>query len=98
MADFNPFDARLRTNPYAVYKELREEAPVFWSPVMQLWLLSRYDDCLAVLPAPPPPPPPSGTWRPPRRVKSEAAQAHAPPAPPHLLRSIFHPASTRRSR
>jgi len=49
MADFNPFDARLRTNPYAVYKELREEAPVFWSPVMQLWLLSRYDDCLAVL-------------------------------------------------
>src|SRR3989304_2584272 len=49
MADFNPFDPRLRTNPYAVYKELREEAPVFWSPVMQLWLLSRYDDCLAVL-------------------------------------------------
>src|SRR3972149_590046 len=27
----------------------REEAPVFWSPVMQLWLLTRYDDCLAGL-------------------------------------------------
>src|SRR3972149_4236748 len=49
MADFNPFDPRLRTNPYAVYKELREEAPVFWSPVMQIWVLTRYDDCLAVL-------------------------------------------------
>ncbi|HWO72932.1 MAG TPA: cytochrome P450 [Dehalococcoidia bacterium] len=49
MADFNPFDPRLRSDPYSVYRELREEDPVFWSPTMQLWLLTRYDDVLAVL-------------------------------------------------
>jgi cytochrome P450 len=49
MADFNPLDPRLRTNPYDVYRELREESPVFWQPLMQTWLLSRYEDNLAVL-------------------------------------------------
>jgi cytochrome P450 len=49
MADFNPFDPRLRTNPYEVYRELREEAPVYWSPMMQVWLLTRYDDVLETL-------------------------------------------------
>jgi cytochrome P450 len=49
MADFNPFDPRLRSNPYAVYKELRDESPVHWSEVMQLWVLTRYDDVFAVL-------------------------------------------------
>ena len=49
MADFNPFDPRLRTNPYEVYRELREEAPIFWSPMMQVWVLTRYDDVLTAL-------------------------------------------------
>ena len=49
MADFNPFDPRLQANPYEVYRELREEAPVFWSPMLQVWILTRYDDVLAVL-------------------------------------------------
>jgi cytochrome P450 len=49
MADFNPLDPRLRTNPYDVYRELREESPVFWQPLMQTWVLTRYDDNLAVL-------------------------------------------------
>lgn len=49
MAAFNPFDPRLRSDPYAVYRELRQEEPIFWSEAMQLWLLTRYDDCLAVL-------------------------------------------------
>ena len=49
MADFNPFDPRLRSNPYEVYRELREEAPVFWSPIMQVWLLTRYDDVFDTL-------------------------------------------------
>ena len=49
MADFNPFDPRLRTNPYEVYRELREEAPVFWSQMMQVWVLTRYDDVLTAL-------------------------------------------------
>ena len=49
MADFNPFDPRLRTNPYEVYRELREESPVYWSPFLQMWMLTRFDDCMAVL-------------------------------------------------
>ena len=47
--DFNPFDPRLRTNPYEVYRELRETDPVHWSQIMQTWLLTRYDDNLMVL-------------------------------------------------
>ena len=49
MTDFNPFDPRLRSDPYAVYRELREASPVYWSEVMQVWMLTRFDDCLAVL-------------------------------------------------
>ena len=49
MADFNPFDPRLRTNPYEVYRELRDEAPIFWSPMMSVWVLTRYDDVLTAL-------------------------------------------------
>src|SRR3954463_15145146 len=49
MADYNPFDPRLRSNPYAVYKELREQAPVYWSEMMHVWVLTRFDDVLAVL-------------------------------------------------
>jgi cytochrome P450 len=47
--EFNPFDPRLRTDPYSVYRALREEAPIYWSELMQLWVLTRYDDVLAVL-------------------------------------------------
>jgi cytochrome P450 len=49
MADFNPFDPRLRSDPYEVYSELRDEAPVFWSEMMQVWLLTRYGDVLEAL-------------------------------------------------
>ena len=49
MAEFNPFDPRLRTNPYEVYRELRKEAPVSWSPMLQVWVLTRYDDVLEAL-------------------------------------------------
>ena len=49
MADFNPFDPRLRTDPYEVYRELREEAPVFWSQMMHVWVLTRYDDIFEAL-------------------------------------------------
>ena len=48
-AVFNPFDPRLRSNPYEVYRELRESDPVHWSEVMQVWVLTRYDDVFAVL-------------------------------------------------
>jgi hypothetical protein len=49
MVDFNPLDPRLRTDPYSIYRELREEAPVYWQPGMQTWVLTRYEDNLAAL-------------------------------------------------
>ncbi len=49
MVDFNPFLPDVRDNPYPAYRALREEDPVYWSDLMQGWLLTRYADVLAVL-------------------------------------------------
>jgi cytochrome P450 len=49
MTEFNPLDPRLRSDPYEIYRALRAEDPVHWSPMMQVWVLTRYDDVLAVL-------------------------------------------------
>ncbi len=49
MAELNPFSPQLRSDPYAVYRTLREDDPVHWSPLMQVWVLTRYDDILTVL-------------------------------------------------
>lgn len=38
-----------RSDPYPHYRTLRAHAPVHRSPVANGWLLSRYDDCHAVL-------------------------------------------------
>jgi len=49
LADFNPLDPRLRSDPYSIYRELREEAPVYWQALMQAWVLTTYQDNLDVL-------------------------------------------------
>ena len=41
------FDQHLLTpaylaNPYPFYRQLRREAPVYWSEAMGAWLLTRY--------------------------------------------------------
>src|SRR5919198_1375090 len=38
-----------RTNPYPLYQRLRDLAPVYRSDTARGWLLTRYDDCKAVL-------------------------------------------------
>jgi cytochrome P450 len=38
--------------PYAVYRRLRDEAPVMWSDSQNAWLVSRYDDVKDVLESP----------------------------------------------
>ncbi|MDB6095460.1 MAG: cytochrome [Verrucomicrobia bacterium] len=52
-----PVDARLQSeefmrNPYALYAELRETAPVCWSQSWGCWLLTRHDDVVATLNTP----------------------------------------------
>jgi cytochrome P450 len=38
-----------RANPYPFYQQLREAAPVYYSPSIRAWLLTGYADCAAVL-------------------------------------------------
>lgn len=34
----------MMVNPYPIYRQLREEAPVFWSEQWKAWVVSRFDD------------------------------------------------------
>ncbi|WP_445257320.1 cytochrome P450 [Nocardioides aurantiacus] len=46
---YSPFDPQVVTDPYPIYRELREHAPVYWSKAAGCWVLSRYDDVSAAL-------------------------------------------------
>jgi cytochrome P450 len=48
MIPLNPFDRRARTDPYPIYQYMRTVEPVHHSPI-GFWILTRYDDCRAVL-------------------------------------------------
>lgn len=41
---YSPFDPEVITDPYPVYRDLRDHAPLYWSPQANTWVLSRYDD------------------------------------------------------
>ena len=46
---FDPFGETFLADPYPEFARLRTAAPVFWSPVLQYWVVSRYADCKRVL-------------------------------------------------
>jgi len=46
---FDPYSPAWRDDPYPKYRELRDHAPVHWSPEAQVWCVSRYDDVMTVL-------------------------------------------------
>lgn len=46
---YSPFDAEAMEDPYPVYRELRDHAPVYWSSQASCWVLSRYHDVSAAL-------------------------------------------------
>ena len=46
---YNPSLPEVQANPYPLYKQLREEDPVHWSEALDAWVLTRYDDVVAVL-------------------------------------------------
>lgn len=48
-ARFNPFVSPQLEDPYPTYAIARRVAPVFYSPVLSMWIVSRYDDIVAVL-------------------------------------------------
>ena len=47
-ASYNPLSERTIQNPYPVYAALRKRSPVHRSSILGSWLISRYDDVLAV--------------------------------------------------
>ncbi|MFP2904326.1 cytochrome P450 [Pyxidicoccus sp. 3LFB2] len=48
-AQYNPFSGPHVDNPHAFYERLRKEEPVTYSPMLGMWLVSRFEDISAVL-------------------------------------------------
>jgi cytochrome P450 len=46
---FNPLIPPHLENPYPVYAQAREQAPVFFSPLHDAWVVTRYEDVRAIL-------------------------------------------------
>jgi cytochrome P450 len=46
---YDPFDAVIQDDPYAVYRQLRDEAPVYRAEAAEAWVLSRHEDVVAAL-------------------------------------------------
>lgn len=46
---FNPFSPQFNLDPYTMYQAAREEQPVFFSPVMNMWVVTRYNDLKTVM-------------------------------------------------
>lgn len=42
--DFDPYSEAYFNSPYEIYRRLRDEAPVYYSPKHDFWALSRYED------------------------------------------------------
>jgi cytochrome P450 len=45
---FDPFLPEQREDPYPIYARARREEPVFYSPRLNLWVVTRYADIVAV--------------------------------------------------
>lgn len=41
---YNPFHPRFRRDPYGTYRRLQTKAPVYFSPALRGWILSRHAD------------------------------------------------------
>lgn len=49
---YDPFLWHVQDDPYPYYRRMREEAPVYHLPERDLWVVTRWADCMAVLTAP----------------------------------------------
>jgi cytochrome P450 len=46
---FNHLEPPHLEDPYPLYTQARRDAPVFYSPIFQSWIVTRYDDVIAIL-------------------------------------------------
>jgi cytochrome P450 len=44
MLELRPAGLEFRNDPFPIYRRLRDEDPVHWSPQLKAWVLTRYDD------------------------------------------------------
>ena len=42
--DYRPSDPAVLADPFPLYRRMRDEAPVHWSPRLKGWVLTRYED------------------------------------------------------
>lgn len=47
MVHFSPYDYDFHEDPYPIYQQLRDQAPLYRNDELGFWALSRYDDVLA---------------------------------------------------
>lgn len=47
--EFDPLSPAQRADPYPTLERARTEQPVFYAPALDLWVVTRYEDVLAVL-------------------------------------------------
>jgi cytochrome P450 len=47
MVEYSPYDWDTAVNPYPVYRELRDHAPVYHNEKIDFWTLARYEDVVA---------------------------------------------------
>ncbi len=47
--DFDPLDAEYLADPYPYFERYRKEAPVFYAPKIDFWVVSRYDDIAEIV-------------------------------------------------
>ena len=47
MVEYNPYAYEVHEDPYPIYAQLREQAPVYHHPELDFWALSRHADVLA---------------------------------------------------
>jgi cytochrome P450 len=70
--DFDPFEIG---DPFDFYARVREEEPVFFSEQLGYWVVSRYEDIIAI-------------FKDPRTFSSENTQAPYKPRPPEVQRVL----------
>src|SRR5215475_13572008 len=49
---YQPFSGEQLEDPYAFYAIARREEPIFFSDMLQMWIVTRYDDVRSVLKEP----------------------------------------------
>jgi cytochrome P450 len=75
LPDYNPFVSPDREDPYSFYAWSRREVPVHYSTSLGAWMVTRYDDIVAIL-------------QDPRRFSSKGSIPSAFNNPPEVLKAL----------